>query len=765
MQFNHLTKHIAKTLKWCFIVLVFLLPVSWCAAQIPVGEVNWPAFMARQNLKWDNIGNDYYSGVILGNGLLGTNIYKENDSLIRFDIGRSDVVDHREKLMPSAGKLYTQSRLPIGYFTLKTSGKITGAKIELDIYNAEAKGTIFTTKGEIAFTAFVQADQNVISVSVKKGKQEPASQWKWNPGKSISPRYLQSYPTDKPVNYPENPPVKIRTEKEYTLANQALFNGGGYTTVYKVTDVKDIARLMVSVGYDGDGTKDESAEALNSLKKFEADGKSLAAHRNWWHHYYQQSFIALPDKRMENFYWIQLYKLASVTRADKPIADLMGPWTTATPWPAIWWNLNTQLTYSPIFTANHLELGEPLFKSLNEQQQHLIDNVPVKWRSNAAAIGRSSSYDLVSPITEAEIAKGTAEPANLTWMLYYYYQYYTYSKDAQTLRAKIYPLLKKSANFLIYLLKQDEKGIYHLPLSYSPEYKSAEDANYTLASLSWALQTLIKINQEQQLKDPDADKWDLILKNLAAFPVGDSGFLIGKDVPLNSSHRHYSHLLMIYPYALVNWEQSENRELINRSLSNWLSYKNALAGFSFTGAASIYASMGNGDMAYKWLNELFDRFMQANTLYRESGPVIETPLAAATAIQEMLIQSWGNKIRVFPSVPSSWKTASFKQLRTEGAFLVSADRQNGQTKNIKIQSLKGGALTLVCDMDKFTVTSDKGGKVNYQLSKEDSKVKIEIKKTKIGETVQLVSASFDGKLKTLFPYSIRQNWFWGLNKK
>ncbi|WP_052266126.1 glycosyl hydrolase family 95 catalytic domain-containing protein [Pedobacter kyungheensis] len=747
-----------------FLWLFFCVPL-WCAAQVPAGEVNWPVFMAQQNLKWDQLGKDYYSGIILGNGLLGTNIYQENDSLIRFDIGRTDVVDHREKLLPNVGKLYTQGRLPIGCFTLKTAGKITGAKIELDIYNATASGTVFTTQGTLSFTALVAATQNVISITAKGTAQEQARGWKWHAGKSISPRYFQSYPTDKPVNYPENPPVKMSTANGYTLCNQPLLNNGGYTTAYKILNNSYTQQLLVSVGYDGEGTADENKEATAYLQKFEQDKQSTVAHRNWWHQYYQKSFIALPDKRMENFYWIQLYKLASVTRADKPVADLMGPWTTATPWPAIWWNLNAQLTYSPIFTANHLELGESLFKSLNRNRQNLINNVPEKWRNDAAAIGRSSAFGLVSPISEAEINKGTFEPANLTWLLYYYYQYYAYSGDEQTLKTKIFPLLKRSANFLIHQLKPDDQGIYHFPMSHSPEYKNAEDANYTLASLSWALQTLIKVNDEQKLNDADAGKWKTILKNLTPFPVGESGFLIGKDVPLNSSHRHYSHLLMIYPYNLINWDQPENRALISQSLKNWLSYKSALAGFSFTGAASIYAGTGNGDMAYQWLNELLDRFVQVNTLYRESGPVIETPLAAATSIQEMLLQSWGKKIRVFPAIPTNWQNVSFKQLLAEGAFLVSADMQGGATQNIKITSLKGSQLTLVTDMDKFTIRSNKRAKVDYQLQKTAEKTIIEIKKTISGEMIQLVSASFEEKQQPAFSYTKYENWFWGFNKK
>lgn len=755
------------TIKSILVSILLSVPIVFCQGQTLSSTVNWPEFMARQSLKWDNISTDYYSGMILGNGLLGTNIYKENDSSIRFDVGRTDVVDQRGALLPKVGDLYAKARLPIGYFSVKTTGKIIGAKMELDIYNAEAKGKVFTTAGEIDIHAFVVANQNVVYIKVTGLGKEPRPHWKWNPGRSISPRYLQSYPTDKPENFLANPEPITTTENGYTFCRQSLLNNGGYTTAYKIHEDENSSKLILSIGYDADSSVDESKEALNALKTFERSNESeiVTAHRNWWHHFYQQSFISLPDKRMENFYWIQLYKLASATRADKPMLDLMGPWTNPTPWPAIWWNLNVQLTYSPIFTANHLALGESLFKALNDNKQNLINNVPEKWRKDAAAIGRTSSYDLISPLSIEEIDKGNFEPANLTWALFYYYQYYAYSKDVTALRKNIFPLLKKSTNFLIHLLKKDEQGVYHFPLSYSPEYKSAEDANYTLSTLKWALSTLIKVNQEQKLKDKDEHKWVEILNNMAPFPADATGFLIGKDVALTSSHRHYSHMLMIYPYYLVNWDQPEQHEVIEKTLTHWLSLKGALQGYTFTGAAAMYASMGNGDKSYALLNELFDKYIQPNTLYRESGPVIETPLAAASAIQDLLMQSWGNKIRVFPAIPSTWKNLSFKQLRAEGAFLISADMQNGITENIEVNSLKGGSCVLVANLDQFVVSSNKRNKVAYTQRKEGSKTRIDIGLTYPGEVIRLTSTlpfeSQGGNVE----YIQYGNWSWGLNKK
>lgn len=48
--------------------------------------------------------------------------------------------------------------------------------------------------------------------------------------------------------------------------------------------------------------------------------------------------------------------------------------------------------------------------------------------------------------------------------------------------------------------------------------------------------------------------------------------------------------------------------------------------------------------------------------------------------------------------PSEWSDVSFKDLRTEGAFLVSAVRKAGATQYIHIQSLAGEPCVLRTDM-------------------------------------------------------------------
>jgi hypothetical protein len=86
-------------------------------------------------------------------------------------------------------------------------------------------------------------------------------------------------------------------------------------------------------------------------------------------------------------------------------------------------------------------------------------------------------------------------------------------------------------------------------------------------------------------------------------------------------------------------------------------------------------------------------------LYSENGwPTFESPISAARNVLDMLVQSWGGTIRVFPACPKAWGDVQFSELRTEGAFLVSAVRRAGRTEFVRIKSLAGEPCRLRCDL-------------------------------------------------------------------
>jgi hypothetical protein len=67
--------------------------------------------------------------------------------------------------------------------------------------------------------------------------------------------------------------------------------------------------------------------------------------------------------------------------------------------------------------------------------------------------------------------------------------------------------------------------------------------------------------------------------------------------------------------------------------------------------------------------------------------------AASMAIDELLLQSVADVVRLFPAWPRD-KPARFHQLRAQGGFLVSATCERGNVGPVRVESTAGGRLRL-----------------------------------------------------------------------
>jgi hypothetical protein len=413
-----------------------------------------------------------------------------------------------------------------------------------------------------------------------------------------------------------------------------------------------------------------------------------------------------------------------------------GPWLESTPWPATWWNLNVQLEYWLIHGANHLEL-DAVTRALYEYRQNLVDQVAEDYRYDSAGIPRTTDMTLLNGAGSGTsgFAVGvpgqstpTPEVGNLTWALHNVWLSYRHTMDERILRDVLYPVLRRAIDYYRHFLTAGEDGRLHLPYTFSPEYGvNAPDCNYDLSLLRWGCRTLLDSARVLDLDDPLVPAWQDILARLVDYPIDANGFMIGAGVPFAKSHRHYSHLLMVYPLYEVTAEQPDQVELIDRSLKHWVSFEGALQGYTFTGAASICAQLRRGDDAAFYLGELLRRFVQPNTMYKESGPVIETPLSGSQTIHDMLCQSWGGVIRVFPAVPASWPDATVHNFRTQGAFLLSAVRRQGVTAWVRVRSEAGAPCRLRTGIAGPLAVRDRDGREPRWRRLPDGDVEIDLR--------------------------------------
>ena len=665
-----------------------------CLAAPSVVNVDWPTYISQQDLHFKRVPQLWDEAPFVGNGVMGSMVFQTSEKQLTIQIGRGDVQEHRmaSGIAAVGDVLPDSSRLPVGHFTLNTQGKIIGCNLRLNLWDAEITGTVTTDRGELEILAFIHSEQNLLVVKTTADIREVGFEYEWHPEEAFCPRVKGKRKGGKEYRpeYDGNPKPVVTKGKGSNLCVQDLTGGGQTATAWAVKTKGKTKTLYASVAHTFPASA-ATAEAVAAVKSGSAAKMDalLKSHRRWWHAFWPESFVSLPDARMESFWWIQNYKMACATMGGKVLADNQGVWLQPTGWPALWWNLNVQLAYSHMLPANHPELSLGLVELLHRYRDNLAKNVPEKMQADSAAINTVSGQDLISPIGDPRAGGRGLSTGNLTWALHNAYMQYRYTMDEQMLRKKIFPLLKRAINYYFHFMIEGDDGKIHLPKTSSPEYGDAEDCNYDLALLRWGCQTLVECCAILDIDDPLLPKWKDVLERLTPYPVDKTGFMIGRDKPYAKSHRHYSHLLMLYPLCMMDLDDPEQRGLAMKSLLHWQSLPEALAGYSYTGSSSMFALFGDGEMAEQRMQDFFQDKILPNTFYKEGSPVIETPPAGARSIEDMLIQSWGGLIRVFPAVPDKWADVSFADLRTEGAFLVSAVRKNGKTAFVSIESLAG----------------------------------------------------------------------------
>ena len=658
------------------------------------------AFLHRHMILWEKKPRAWDDGPFIGGGLMGSSLYFNSRNHLTLTIGDTGIYDNRPETEKETNKLFLTPRLPIGEFHI--GGVVGAASMQLDLYNAIAYGWSKTIVGTYKYKCFSPHGKRLIIFETFRDFTDCRIDWVAADIESPRQRRLSRLKSERASeDYPAPHKPYSYQHRDVNYCIFPLFSGGYYVLAYKVVKLEDGVRMFITIGEGSREhliTRQLAYELENAVAKYDS---ILQEHLSYWHDFYSKSFVSLSDAATEEFYWIQLYKLASAGCENGRIYDTCGPWlTNNTAWPGAWWNLNVQLTYSPLFASNHLELVKPLLQTLYNGMEELIDNVPPEYRCDSAAIGRNTTATLRSPAGVPGDLDANSEVGNLLWALHSVWLFYRMKPSRSMVNRLLFPLLRRAVSYYLHFLLLDDDGILHIPPTLSPEYpKIGSDMNYDLSLLKWGLQTLLSLCNDEEIFDEKQEEWRWVLDHLAAYPVEEGrGFMIAADVPYEISHRHYSHLLMIYPLHTLDLTNEENRALAEASIAYWQSKPEALQGYSQTGAASMYACLGDGESAYIHLSKLWtDGYIRPNTMYHEGGsPVLETPCAAACTILDMLLQSYGDTIRIFPAIPSVWTDICVADLLCEGGFTVSAVQKNGELQWVSLanKSEKDACVTL-----------------------------------------------------------------------
>ncbi|MFV0554971.1 MAG: glycosyl hydrolase family 95 catalytic domain-containing protein [Mangrovibacterium sp.] len=711
-----------------FLLFAIQALTSCCDCNSKTTETD-PAFLLQLDApieKWDE-------AIPLGNGLTGGLLWGE-DNEIRLSLDRGDLWDNR------AHPGFTKPG-----FNYETVCKMAQAGKAAELNKQYAMGNDYPTKlpgCRLVLTLPEDMHAESFLLDMKKGLGQV------NFGEenldcffnAVQPHVLMKIPAEsvelklianEAVKKLGNDPATIQYEENDSWLIQNALPDFQYVFYVKKKIIKGNTLLAIAVS-----TNKESENPFEEAKKRAEDAlntdykKQFASHEAWWTDFWSKSAVQFPDSILRQQYNLNQYFYGAASRADAPPMPLQAVWTADAgnlpPWHGDYHHdLNTELTYWAHLTSNHFDQGLSFIN-------FMWDLKPVHEEFAKNFFGTSG---IVVPGVMALDGKPmgawyqyTLSPTMGAWVAHSFYMHWRYTMDDKFLKERAYPYCTGIANALVDLMKADKTGKLKLPLSSSPEIHGSSqkawlqpNSNFDQSLIRWIFGANAEMAHAIGLQEEE-NRWNKLLAQTDELAVDENGALqIAPGESLKSSHRHFSHLLAIHPLGILNTDGTdEEKRIIEASLKQIDDFgTKAWVGYSFSWIACMKARAGQADSALEYLHDYM--ICTSRNGFHQNGPqygrelsclrmrafTLEGNFAAAQAIHEMLLQSWGGCISVFPATPKKWADASFTDWRAEGGFVVSAERKEGKTIRVEITATVDQPLRLKNPFGKLEAKSNR----------------------------------------------------------
>lgn len=709
----------------------------------PMGTPN------KNDIVFNDLATLWDEGMPLGNAIIGANVWQKGENL-RMAIDRIDLWDLRPTDSLSGDNFRykwveeqwckgtyenVQNKMDVPYDVLAAPSKIPGAAIEFNVSNL---GTVTMNRvyidnalleikwdGGAKFTTFVHA-LKPIGWFVFEGVSEEMIPT------LLTPRYEAEAAAGSidPVNgqdlrrldYKQG---KITDTDGVITYRQEGWNGAYYDAAIKYEYnngiLKGVWSLTSSISDEkaGINKSNESSALKNVLTAYENSiNDDYSSHSAWWSNFWSRSSISLPNATLEKQYYNEIYKFGCSTREDSYIIPLQSVWTADNgllpPWKGdVHHDLNTQLSYWPTYTANLCDVGMSYINTL--------------WNQREVNRKYTKEYFGVDGINVPGVATLTGEPMGgwiqyslsptiSAWLSQHFYLHWRYTMDEKFLSEKGYPYVKDVAQFLENITFINNKNERVLPISSSPEiFNNSPEAwfptmtNYDLGLIYYAFEIASEMAYADN-KPQEAEHWNTLKQQLPKFELDtNSGLMFAKGHPYNESHRHFSNAIAVMPMSIFDVTKSENdRKIVEGTIE--LLDKNGpdyWCGYSYSWLANMKARALDGDGAFEALETFANCFVLRNGFHvngdqSNSGKskftyrpfTLEGNFAFAAGVQEMLLQSHTDVVRIFPAIPETWKDVAFNSLRARGALVVSASKKDGKVNTVTIICEKGGKFKI-----------------------------------------------------------------------
>lgn len=411
----------------------------------------------------------------------------------------------------------------------------------------------------------------------------------------------------------------------------------------------------------------------------------------------------------ELFFQYGRYLLISSSRdcPDALPANLQGVWNAVDnpPWNSDYHlNINLQMNYWPAYVTNLLETAFPVINYVDDLR--VYGRLAARYAGIVSREGEENGW-LVH--TQATPFGWTApgwdyywgwSPAANAWMMQTVYEAYSFYRDQDYLRDKIYPMLRETVRFWNDFLHKDQQAQRWVSSpSYSPEHGPISIGNTYDQSLIWQLfhdfiQAAQELGLDEALLTEVKEKFDL----LNPLQITQSGRIREwyeeeeqhfQNEKVEAQHRHASHLVGLYPGNLFSHKGQEYLEAARACLND---RGDGGTGWSKANKINLWARLGDGNRAHKLLAEQLKSSTLPNLWCSHPPFQIDGNFGASSGMAEMLLQSHTAYLVPLAALPDDWSSGSVSGLMARGHFEISMMWAGKKLLQLTILSRSGGDL-------------------------------------------------------------------------
>ena len=519
----------------------------------------------------------------------------------------------------------------------------------------------------------------------------------------------------------------------------------------------------VTTDRDGEGNRRAEAFGLAGAVNPERFVGELESHIQGWNEFWSASAIELEDKELEALWYRSMFGFACHLRpgAQAPGLNANIPIYDYTAWNGFYtWNHNVEKWYFPALAVNHAEWYE-VFADLIQQ------HTPVFQYLAKLIFDLDGVYcDLMSaPYAPPHRAKTQTSYgralAHTGWLSQLLYLHYEFTGDEEWLQNRAYPYLKLAAEFYSNYLDKYQKAdgdIYPSMLVEDNYYWQADffKSRNVLTDLIMFRKAFEGAISASEVLGVDPDKRERWSKSLKRVPPVDFGWKDGRgwfaiykdwDKAWPDFEEYLEHLRtsrwgcsgwLVFPGELLDGDEEGG---LTEAVRDVLSYTDLLSlpattrylgtfhgesnflPFIRLGLKDKFGALRTLLLAHRFAGGQFSPYatgegVYIRTAHTHSWRVVENQYFPILGIAEMLLQSQGNIIRLFPYWPENM-SASFRTLRARGGFMVSADREATGSIRASIESLLGNPCRIRWTEDKKPSLTEGGRSVAYAIDGRD----------------------------------------------